>query len=36
MIYISHLVKDEEMKEIIARTGMGIEKHRILSSGKSG
>lgn len=25
MIYISHLVKDEEMKEIIARTGMGIE-----------
>lgn len=25
MIYISHLIKDEELKEIIARTGMGIE-----------
>ena len=25
MIYVSHLLKDEEMKEIIAQTGMGVE-----------
>ena len=25
MIYVSHLLSDEEMKEIIERTGVGVE-----------